>query len=59
MQRLREAVGCKIDVSNEMSWGSGKDMDCAEGEAESMICRCHLFRRLFGLGCPQRLSDTV
>jgi hypothetical protein len=28
-----EAVGCKIDVSNEMSWGSGKDIDRTEGEA--------------------------
>jgi hypothetical protein len=31
-----EMVGRKIDVSNEMSWGSGKDMDCShctEGEA--------------------------
>jgi hypothetical protein len=26
-------MGCKIDVSNEMSWGSGKDMDSTEGEA--------------------------
>jgi hypothetical protein len=26
-------AGYKIDVSNEMSWGSGKDMDCTEGEA--------------------------
>jgi hypothetical protein len=28
-----EAVGCKIDVSDKISWGSGKDMDCTEGEA--------------------------
>jgi hypothetical protein len=28
-----EAVGCKIDVSNEMSWGLGKYMDWIEGEA--------------------------
>ena len=28
-----EAVGHKINVSNEISWGSGKDMDCTEGEA--------------------------
>jgi hypothetical protein len=28
-----EAVGRKIDVSNEMSWGSGKDIDCTDGEA--------------------------
>jgi hypothetical protein len=29
-----EAVGRKIDVSSsEMSWGSGKDVDCTEGEA--------------------------
>jgi hypothetical protein len=29
----RAWVGCKIDVSNEMSWSSGKDMGCTEGEA--------------------------
>jgi hypothetical protein len=30
-----EAMGCKIDISNEMSWGSRsrKDRDGTEGEA--------------------------
>jgi hypothetical protein len=57
-------VGHKIDVSNEMSWGSGKGMrrDRTKGKPlELMIRRCHLLRvptdsRIEGLGGARRLA---
>ena len=60
-----EAVGRKIDVSNEMSWGSGKDMDCTEGEAAkidgswvSSVLGAHRDSRIEGLGDTRGLTGS-
>lgn len=50
-------MGHKIDISNEMSWGSGKDMDRTEGEATriddsyvSSVSSTHRDSQIEGLG---------
>ena len=52
-----EAVGHKIYISNEMSCSSGKDMDCAKGEAAriddsqvSSVSGAHIDSQMEGLG---------